>query len=104
MKHLVVLVTTPGRAVSEKLSKGLVQNRLAACVNRLPGIQSRYWWKGKVETAKEELLVIKTRQDRLSKLVKWVKGNHPYRVCEVISLPITGGNPDYLKWIDQSLR
>jgi periplasmic divalent cation tolerance protein len=104
VKYLVVLVTTPGRTTSEKLSKGLVQNRLAACVNRLPGVKSRYWWKGKVETSREEILIIKTRQDRLSKLTKWVKGNHPYTVCEIVALPIGGGNPDYLKWIDQSLR
>lgn len=104
MKRYVVMVTTPGPAVSEKLSKGLVRNRLAACVNRLPGIRSRYWWKGKIDTAREELLIIKTRLDRLSKLVRWVKKNHPYAICEVIALPIAGGNPDYLRWIDQSLR
>ena len=104
MKHFVVLVTTPSRAVSEKLSKGLVKGRLAACVNRVPGLQSRYWWKGKMETACEELLVIKTRKDRLLKLTRWVKANHPYTVCEVIALPIAAGNPDYLHWLDQSLQ
>ena len=103
MRHVVVLVTTPGRAVSEKLSKGLVEGRLAACVNRVGGISSRYRWKGKVETAREELLIIKSRKDRLSKLVQWVRAHHPYTVCEVITLPITGGNPDYLRWIDKSL-
>jgi periplasmic divalent cation tolerance protein len=104
VKRLVVLVTTPGRTTSEKLSRGLVQNHLAACVNRLPGVKSRYWWKGRVETSKEELLIMRTRQDRLSKLIKWVKGNHPYAVCEIVALPIAGGNRDYLKWIEQSLR
>lgn len=104
MKSYVVLVTTPGRKVSEKLSKGLVENRLAACVNRVGGIQSRYRWKGKVETAREELLLIKTRRDRLSRLTRWVKAHHPYTVCEVIALPIAGGNSDYLRWIDQSLK
>ncbi len=103
MSFYVVFVTTPGRAVSEKLSKGLVEGRLAACVNRVPGLQSRYWWKGKIETTREELLVIKTRRDRLSKLVRWVKGHHPYTVCEVIALPIAGGNADYLRWIAQNL-
>lgn len=103
MKHFVVLVTTPGRAVSEKLSKGLVQKRLAACVNRVPGLNSRYWWKGKVETAREELLLIKTRREKLPQLTQWVKKNHPYTICEIIALPITGGNKDYLRWIDESL-
>ena len=82
----------------------MIGNRLAACVNRVPGLQSRYWWKGKVETAREELLIIKTRQDRFLKVVQWVRKNHPYTVCEVISLPITGGNPDYLRWIDESVK
>ena len=54
----MVLVTTPGRAVSERLSKGLVSKKLAACVSRIPGLTSRYWWKGKIETAREELLII----------------------------------------------
>lgn len=103
MKHCVVLVTTPSRAVSEKLSKGLVKGRLAACVNLVPGIGSRYRWKGKIETAREELLIIKSRRDRLAKLTRWVKAHHPYKVCEVIALPIADGNADYLRWIDQSL-
>lgn len=104
MKHFVVLVTTPGRVVSEKLSKGLVEGRLAACVNRVPGLQSRYLWKGRIETTREELLIIKTRKDRLLKLTRWVKSNHPYTVCEVIAFPIAAGNPDYLRWIEQSLK
>lgn len=104
MKHFVVLVTTPGRVVSEKLSKGLVEGRLAACVNRVSGLQSRYWWKGKIETAREELLIIKTRKDRLSRLTRWIRVHHPYAVCEVIALPIDAGNPDYLRWIDESIK
>lgn len=103
MKNYLVLVTTPGRSVSERLSKGLVREKLAACVNRVPGLHSRYWWKGKVETAREELLLIKTRQDRLAALTRWVRQNHPYAVCEVISLPIAGGNRAYLDWIARSL-
>jgi periplasmic divalent cation tolerance protein len=104
VKHLVVLVTSPEAGVSEKLSKGLVRLKLAACVNRLPGIQSRYWWKGKIETAREELLIIKTRQDRLKRLTQWVKKNHPYSICEVMALPVSEGNDEYLRWIDESLK
>ncbi len=103
MKSYLVLVTTPNRSVSEKLSKGLVQKKLAACVNRVPGIHSRYWWKGKIETAREELLLIKTQQKRMPALTKWIKENHPYTVCEIIALPIMGGNRAYLDWIGQSL-
>ena len=83
MKCCLVLVTTPNIKTSEKLSKGLVKAKLAACVNRIPGLKSRYWWKGKIETASEELLLIKTTKSRLPRLTKWVQANHPYTVCEL---------------------
>lgn len=104
MKAYVVLVTSPDRKTSKKLSKGLVEGKLAACVNRVPGIASRYRWQGKIENAKEELLLIKTNQRKLPALTRWVKVHHPYQVCEVLALPVAAGNGDYLKWIDQSLR
>lgn len=104
MKFYIILVTTPSRAASETLSKGLVEKRLAACVNCIPSVWSRYWWKGKIETAREELLLIKTRGDRLSKLIQWVKARHPYTVCEVIALPIARGNRAYFQWIDENIK
>ena len=104
MKYFVVLVTSPNRRTSEKLSKGLVGGKLAACVNILPGLRSRYWWKGKIEAAREELLLIKTSQSRLSRLTQWVMKNHPYKVCEVVALPISAGNKLYLDWIMKSLK
>ena len=103
MKSYVVLITTPNRRVSEKLSKGLVGKKLAACVNLIPGVHSRYWWKGRIETAREELLLVKTRQNRLAALTLWVKQNHPYSLCEVVALPIAGGNKAYLDWIGKSV-
>ncbi len=103
MKYHLVLVTSPNRSISEKLSKGLVEKKLAACVNRIPGVTSRYWWKGKVETSREELLIIKTIKSKLPLLTQWIKVTHPYQVCEILVLPIAGGNSSYLNWIDQSL-
>ena len=103
MKRFVVLVTTPNLRVSEKISKGLVEGKLAACVNIIPGLRSRYRWKGKVETAREQLLLIKTNHRKLSGLIQWVGKNHPYTVCEVVALPIINGNKPYLDWIDSSL-
>ena len=103
MKSYVVFVTSPNRKVSEKLSKGLIERKLAACVNRLPGLRSRYWWKGKVETAREELLFIKTNQTRLKFLIEWVQKNHPYTVCEVVALPIAAGNKPYLQWLNKAI-
>jgi periplasmic divalent cation tolerance protein len=104
VKYYVVLVTSPNRSTSKELSTGLLKRKLAACVNRISGLSSRYWWKGKIETSREELLIIKTVKSKLGPLTRWVKAHHPYAVCEVLILPVSGGNPDYLSWIDQSLR
>ena len=103
MKNCVVFITAPDAKTGEKLSLGLVRQKWAACVNRVPTVHSRYWWKGKVETAREEWLIVKTRGEKLGRLVDWVRRNHPYSVCEVIALPILGGNRDYLRWMDDSL-
>lgn len=104
MKAYTVLVTTPGLSASRKLAMGLLRKKMAACVNRIPGVESRYWWKGRIETAREELLLIKTSKGRLPSLIRWVRENHPYTVCEVIALPVARGNPPYLRWIEQSLQ
>jgi periplasmic divalent cation tolerance protein len=101
---LIIFVTTPNRAASEKLAKLLVGRKLAACVNVLPGARSLYWWKGKLEKAKEELLIIKSQKSKWAKLSKAIRENHPYEVCEILALPVGLGNPPYLKWIDESLR
>ncbi len=104
MKAIVVMVTTPNKRVSEKLSRLLLECKLAACVNRVPGVRSRYEWKGRIETAREELLIIKTARERMGSLVKAVRKAHPYDVCEILALPVVGGNPAYLKWLKSSLR
>jgi len=70
----------------------------------LSGIESVYWWEGKVQSDAEELLIIKTRESLLDALTEHVKANHEYDVPEVISLPITGGNSKYLEWIKNSTR
>ncbi len=103
-RALVVFVTSPNRATSDRLAKLLVGRKLAACVNILPSVKSLYWWKGKIEKAKEELLVIKSQKSHWVKLSKAIRENHPYEVCEILALPVAQGNPAYLKWIDDSLR
>ncbi|XP_042433373.1 protein CutA 1, chloroplastic-like isoform X2 [Zingiber officinale] len=72
--------------------------------NKDAGIQSVYWWDGKIQTDSEELLIIKTRESLLGALTEHVKSNHEYEVPEVIALPITGGNLKYLEWIKDSTR
>ena len=84
---LVVLITTPGRPTSDKLALGLLRGKWAACVNRIPGMTSRYWWKGKIETTREEILIVKTLPMKWPGLEKWVRTHHPYSVCEILALP-----------------
>ena len=97
--YCVVLVTAPDKKTSEKLAKGLVEARLAACVNVLPGLSSVYWWQGKVKTADELLLVVKSRTNLVPEIITFVRQNHPYSTPEVLSLPILQGNPAYLDWL-----
>lgn len=101
--YCVVLITASSPREAERISKALVSGRLAACVSAVPGLRSRYWWKKKVETARETLLIVKTRKTLLSALVKKVKSVHSYSVPEVLALPVLGGNADYLRWIDESI-
>jgi len=102
MGHVVVFVTASDAEEAARIGRTLVEERLAACANLIPSIASTYWWKGKIEEAGEALLVIKTRQDLIERLTARVRTLHSYTVPEVIALPILSGNPDYLKWIDDS--
>nr|XP_011464640.1 PREDICTED: protein CutA, chloroplastic isoform X2 [Fragaria vesca subsp. vesca] len=101
---IVVYVTVPNKEVGKKLAESLVREKLAACVNIVPGIQSVYQWEGEVQTDSEELLIIKTRQSLFEALTEHVKSNHPYDVPEVIALPINAGSLNYLEWIKNSTR
>ncbi len=100
---LVVYVTAP-REEAEKLATTLVEEKHAACINIVGEVTSIYWWKGRVERDKEALLIIKTSIEKLEALVKRIREIHSYSVPEIIALPITAGNPDYLAWIRDSLR
>ncbi|XP_031832978.1 cutA divalent cation tolerance homolog [Nomia melanderi] len=95
----VAYVTVPTQEVAKKLAHGLVKNKLAACVNIIPGLTSIYEWKNEINEDSELLMMIKTRTDTVDALTKYVKDNHPYEVCEVISLPIQNGNEEYLQWV-----
>ncbi|PRQ21282.1 putative divalent ion tolerance protein, CutA [Rosa chinensis] len=101
---IVVYVTVPNKEVGKKLAESLVREKLAACVNIVPGILSIYQWEGEVQTDSEELLIIKTRQSLFEALTEHVKTNHPYDVPEVIALPINAGSLNYLEWIKNSTK
>ena len=97
--YSVVLITVGDVKTADRISQELVEKRLAACVNRLPGIHSRYRWEGKIETAEELLLIAKTRTSLVAELAHAVKLLHPSSVPEIIALPIADGHSGYLTWI-----
>ena len=96
---LVVFVTTPTAERAAELARALVQERLAACGNVVPGLRSIYRWEGKVHDEGEALLVLKTTRARFEALRERVLALHPYEVPEVIALPIEAGSAPYLAWI-----
>ena len=95
----MVLVTAPDADTAARLARSLVDERLAACVNLVPGVRSIYRWEGQVEEAGEVLLVAKTRADRAAALASRVRDLHPYDVPEVLELPAVGGSAAYLDWV-----
>ncbi|MDO8472927.1 MAG: divalent-cation tolerance protein CutA [Dehalococcoidia bacterium] len=96
---VVVFITSASESEAHSLARMLVEKRLAACVNTFHNVHSLFWWQGKVDSAHEVLLIVKTRAALLPNLVESVKKAHSYTVPEIIALPIIGGNPDYLKWV-----
>ena len=99
-EHCVIFITAGSKEEAEKISRGLVESKLAFCVSTLPKVQSTYYWKDKIHVDKEFLLIVKTRQDQYEALETWVKNNHSYEVPEIIALPIEQGLPAYLNGID----
>ncbi|MBI1750892.1 MAG: divalent-cation tolerance protein CutA [Acidobacteria bacterium] len=101
---VVVLVTCADLKEAKRIASAVVEARLAACVNIIGArVRSTYRWKGKVEAARETLLLIKTSRRRLAALRAEVERLHGYDVPEFIALPITAGSPAYLNWIDECL-
>ena len=99
----MVLCTCPQES-ADSIADAILQDRLAACVNILPEVKSKYWWKGKLNTDSESLLIVKTRDDLVEKLTAKIKEAHPYEVPEVIAFEIKEGNADYLRWIGEETR
>ncbi len=100
--YLVVLITAPSVEVAQEIAEALLAQKLAACVNILPGVQSLYTWEGSLHRDAEVLMLAKTRADLFEReLVPAVQKVHPYDVPEIIALPIQMGSQPYLDWIEE---
>ena len=97
----VVLSTCPNAEVADTIARELVIRGLAACVNILPSIRSVYTWKGKVETASEHLLLVKSHGQQYKAIEARIRELHPYELPEIIAVPIAGGLDTYLAWLEK---
>jgi len=102
--YSIILITTKDKKEADKIARALLKHKLAACVNILPSVKSFFWWQGKIEQAKEALLIVKSKKEKFGKIVKLVKSVHSYAVPEIIAIPIASGFKPYLDWINASLR
>ena len=103
-KILLALSTFPDRERATRVAKQLVTEKFAACANVLPAVESIYRWKEKIETGSETLVFFKVSEDRQSAFQDKLRSLHPYEGPEIIFLPVTGGLPEYLRWVMENCR
>ena len=101
---IVVMVTVPTELEAERITAVLLERHRAACVSKIKGVFSQFWWQGRIDSADEVLLIIKTSAAVLQDIIETVKKNHSYSVPEIIAIPIISGNEDYLSWIRNEVR
>jgi periplasmic divalent cation tolerance protein len=101
--HRMVLVTAPNRKTARRLAQAALQARLVACANLVPGLESHYWWDGKLERGAETLILFKTTQTQLGALEELVVELHPYDTPEFLVVSAVAGNERYLDWISGSV-
>lgn len=100
---ITIFCACPDEATAERLARGLVENRHAACVNIIPSVRSIYAWQGKVEDQSEALMLIKTSADHFFLIDHWISDNHPYEVPELVAIENEHVNEEYLKWLWRSV-
>ena len=104
MSAIVIYSTCPDIESAERISRHIVEQRMAACVNLIPGITSIYTWDGNIQRDQEVLLVMKSTKDRFDDIQNLISDEHPYDLPELIAVPITESSPDYLEWIKQCTK
>ena len=95
----IALVTAPNLTVARRMARALLAQRLIACANLVPGVESHYWWQGRAERGREVLMILKTRRALLARLERAVLELHPYDTPEVLVLGLDSGNARYLDWL-----
>ncbi len=102
--YVVIFVTAGNKKEAQKIAAGLIKQKLAACVNIMDKVDSLFFWEGKIQKAKESLLIVKSKKEKIAKVIKLVKSLHSYKVPEIIVLGLIAGDKPYLRWIDAALR
>lgn len=100
MEFRLVYMTAASRDEAKKIGRALVEERLAACANVIDGMESVYWWQGKLTEDRETVLIAKTRAELVPALTERVKALHSYTLPCVVALPLVGGNPAYMAWLE----
>lgn len=101
--YSMVYITTSGGEESKKIAKVLLEEKIVACANILPNMESIYWWEGKLEEDVESILLVKTRSELVDKVIDKVREIHSYQTPCALEIQIKKGSPDYLDWLDNSL-
>lgn len=104
MGVIIIFITTPTLENAEKISDILIEKRLAACVSILGEVKSTFFWEGKIEKEKEYLVMIKTEDKIFDKVLNLIKSIHPYKVPEILALNVVTGNPDYIRWVKETVQ
>jgi periplasmic divalent cation tolerance protein len=101
--YIFVYVTVSETEIVKKIGLGILQQKLAACINVIPQMTSYYWWQNQIEESKESVLLIKTREELFEDLRSFIVNEHPYEVPCIVKIPIIGGHPDFLRWMDSQI-
>lgn len=103
-QYCIVLVTASSREEAEKIVQSLLEEKLIACANITSPVFSLFWWQGKIDSAQEHIIIMKTRMNLFNRLAERVKTLHSYQVPEIIAIPIVSGYKPYMEWLESSLK
>ena len=101
---VIIFITCASRKEAGSIVDSLLKKRLVACGNIIKNVESKFWWRGKIDNEKEVLVMLKTKKENINKIEKEVRRRHSYEVPEIISIPITAGSKRYLEWLDGAIR